>query len=156
MSSKNSQSNGEESISIVGSEEVKLQQGQDGHVEVLDDPEGVERMTVSSFSSSISGGSQSATDTEGEEGGDEERQALLAGSDAAELSVAAEDTDDEDDGEPEPGTAEDILGGPETRGRAASRLVMFSLILIIVPLTAMYISYRFVFTGIKTYISNFN
>jgi hypothetical protein len=36
----------------------------------------------------------------------------------------------------------------EARGLAISRLIGFSLILIIVPLTAMYLSYRFVFTGI--------
>uniref|UniRef100_A0A915N038 Amino acid transporter transmembrane domain-containing protein n=1 Tax=Meloidogyne javanica TaxID=6303 RepID=A0A915N038_MELJA len=33
------------------------------------------------------------------------------------------------------------------RGRAISRLIGFSLVLIIVPLTAMYLSYRFIFTG---------
>ena len=33
------------------------------------------------------------------------------------------------------------------RERAISRLIGFSLILIIVPLTAMYFSYRFIFTG---------
>ncbi|KAF7632408.1 hypothetical protein Mgra_00008187 [Meloidogyne graminicola] len=131
--STHSQSNGE-SISIVdGEEALKSQDSAD----VIED----KLLSISSVSSSVDERSVgNSTDEDVQDNADmEEREELLGTGDEL------QDTD-----------VELINPGVEVfeidekqeaaRGRAISRLIGFSLVLIIVPLAAMYITYRFIFT----------
>lgn len=136
--SSNSQSNGEESgISIVNSEEIAQQQEEDKNQPLSNEDEDVERLTMSSVNSSLSG-SQSDIYAQGD---GEEQQALLTGSETDGLAPEEEEAK----GEEQEGNNQ-ALYNSETRGRAITRLVVFSIILITVPLSAMYITYRFVFS----------
>lgn len=89
---------------------------------------------------------------------DEDQEALLATGESEEedeegqrplISEEEGGVEGEEDAAAEPAeTTEQVLIAAETRGRAISRLVMFSVILITVPLCAMYLTYRFIFTDI--------
>uniref|UniRef100_A0A914MDW1 Vacuolar ATPase assembly integral membrane protein VMA21 homolog n=1 Tax=Meloidogyne incognita TaxID=6306 RepID=A0A914MDW1_MELIC len=131
--STHSQSNGE-SISIVdGDEAIKSQ----GDVEVTED----KLVSISSVSSSADDRSVgNSTDEDVQDNADlEEREELLAtGDELQETDVELIDS----------GNEVSLLDEKHeaARGRAISRLIGFSLVLIIVPLTAMYLSYRFIFT----------
>jgi hypothetical protein len=139
--STNSQSENGESVSILGSDEldeVNQQQHKEGsqQLEEVDMEQDPERLSLKSVSSSVSSGmvgSQHTTDTEADEPleGDED-QPLLDESDDEPIEVL-------ETGEEAVDTA--------AQARAISRLILFSLVLISVPLTAMYTSYRFIFTG---------
>jgi hypothetical protein len=134
--SNNSQpsENGEtESLSIVGSDEVARQ----GKEEVEADDNSI--ISVPSSLISRGDGSQSGTDT------------------ASEADVDDQPDNDEPilvDDEEE--TASQINAEAENQGRAISNLVLFSIILFTVPLSAMYITYRFIFIGFFSIIKTIN
>ncbi|CAK5078694.1 unnamed protein product [Meloidogyne enterolobii] len=132
--STHSQSNGE-SISIVDGDEALKSQG---GVDVTED----KLVSISSVSSSADDRSVgNSTDEDVQDNADlEEREELLAtGDELQETDVELIDS----------GNEVSLLDEKHeaARGRAISRLIGFSLVLIIVPLTAMYLSYRFIFTG---------
>ncbi|KAL3092362.1 hypothetical protein niasHS_007571 [Heterodera schachtii] len=113
--------------------------------------EGDDQLTINSLSSSLSS-STATTDTEGESGtGDGGRKrekrrgdgSFSRGSSAKEIEQFDEEEAAEDallDDEAPPYAA-------KTRDRAIGRLIVFSCILFTVPLTLMYITYRFLFIG---------